>query len=37
MNPFEELAHAIWIQAAQDYRAALKKLKKYVNLIAKKY
>ena len=29
MNPFEELANAIVIQAAKDYRAALKKLKKY--------
>lgn len=29
MNPFEELANAIVIQAAKDYRAALKTLKKY--------
>ena len=29
MNPFEELANAIVIQAARDYTKALKKLKKY--------
>lgn len=29
MNPFEELANAIVIQAAKDYMKALKKLKKY--------
>lgn len=28
MNPFEELANAIVLQAVKDYRAALKKLKK---------
>ena len=29
MNPFEELANAIVIQASKDYMKALKKLKKY--------
>ena len=29
MNPYEELANAIVIQAARDYTKALKKLKKY--------
>lgn len=29
MNPFEELANAIVIQAAKDYMKALQKLKKY--------